>query len=125
MIKQIDAIIREEALDDVKDALRAVGIVGMHISEITGHGREGGVNLSWRGTVYKMDMIPKLKLTIVLSDRNVELTIDTIVKAARTGSQGDGIIFVYPVEEVVRIRTGERGGQALIYEDDVDQRKGS
>jgi nitrogen regulatory protein P-II 1 len=122
-MKRIDAIIREEALDQVKDALREVGIVGMHITEVVGHGREGGVSLSWRGTVYKMDMVPKIKLTIVLSDHNVEKTIQTIAAAARTGVQGDGIIFVYPVEDVVRIRTGERGFKALQYPDDIDERQ--
>jgi nitrogen regulatory protein P-II 1 len=121
-MKRIDAIIREEALDQVKDALRTVGIVGMHITEVAGHGREGGVSLSWRGTVYKMDMVPKIKLTIVLSDHNVEKTIQTIQTAARTGEQGDGIIFVYPIEDVVRIRTGERGSAALQYPDDIDER---
>jgi nitrogen regulatory protein P-II 1 len=123
MIKKIEAIIREEALDTVKDALRAVGIVGMNIVEVRGHGRQGGVNLQWRGTAYQMDMIPKIMISIVLSDRNVEKTIETISAAARTGQEGDGIIFVYPVEDVVRIRTGERGGAALAYQDDIDQKK--
>lgn len=123
MLKRIEAIIREEALDDVKDAIRAIGIVGMSIVEIQGHGREGGVTLSWRGTAYKMDMIPKLMITIFLSDRNVEKTIEAITKAARTGEQGDGIIFISPVDDVYRIRTGERGGAALEYPNDIDQRK--
>ncbi len=123
MLKRIEAIIREESLDEVKDALRAIGIVGMSIVEIQGHGREGGVTLSWRGTAYKMDMIPKLMLTIILSDRNVEKTIEAITKAARTGEQGDGIIFISPVDDVYRIRTGERGGEALAYPDDIDARK--
>ena len=125
MIKKIEAIIREEALDTVKDALRAVGIVGMNVVEVRGHGRQGGVNLQWRGTAYQMDMIPKIMISIILSDRNVEKTVETITKAARTGKEGDGIIFIYPVEEVVRIRTGERGGEALAYQDDIDQMKGS
>jgi len=123
MLKRIEAIIREEALDDVKDALRAIGIIGMSIVEIQGHGREGGVTLSWRGTAYKMDMIPKLMITVFLSDRNVEKTIEAITKAARTGQEGDGIIFVSPVDDVYRIRTGERGGAALAYPDDIDTRK--
>jgi nitrogen regulatory protein P-II 1 len=124
MIKKIEAIIREEALDTVKDALRAVGIVGMNVVEVRGHGRQGGVNLQWRGTAYQMDMIPKIMISIVLSERNVEKTVETITKAARTGKEGDGIIFVYPVDDVVRIRTGERGGEALAYQDDIDQMKG-
>jgi nitrogen regulatory protein P-II 1 len=124
MIKKIEAIIREEALDTVKDALRAVGIVGMNVVEVRGHGRQGGVNLQWRGTAYQMDMIPKIMISIILSERNVERTVETIVKAARTGKEGDGIIFIYPVDDVVRIRTGERGGEALAYQDDIDQQKG-
>jgi nitrogen regulatory protein P-II 1 len=124
MIKKIEAIIREEALDTVKDALRAIGIVGMNVVEVRGHGRQGGINLQWRGTAYQMDMIPKILVSVVLSERNVEKTVDTIIAAARTGKEGDGIIFVYPVDEVVRIRTGERGNQALAYQDDIDQMKG-
>jgi nitrogen regulatory protein P-II 1 len=123
MIKKIEAIIREEALDTVKDALRAIGIVGMNVVEVRGHGRQGGVNLQWRGTAYQMDMIPKIMVSIVLSERNVEKTVETITKAARTGKEGDGIIFIYPVDDVVRIRTGERGGDALAYQDDIDQMK--
>jgi nitrogen regulatory protein P-II 1 len=125
MIKKIEAIIREEALDTVKDALRAIGIVGMNVVEVRGHGRQGGINLQWRGTAYQMDMIPKIMISIVLSDRNVEKTVETITKAARTGAEGDGIIFIYPVEDVVRIRTGERGGEALAYQDDIDQKSGA
>ena len=124
MIKKIEAIIREEALDTVKDALRAVGIVGMNVVEVRGHGRQGGVNLQWRGTAYQMDMIPKIMISIILSDRNVEKTVETITKAARTGKEGDGIIFIYPVDDVGRIRTGERGGEARAYQDDIDQIKG-
>lgn len=123
MLKKIEAILREEALDQVKDALRAIGIVGMNVVEVRGHGRQGGIDLSWRGTAYKMDMIPKIMMSIILSDRNVEKTIETITAAARTGKEGDGIIFVYPVDDVVRIRTGERGGEALSYQDDIDQKK--
>lgn len=120
-MKKIEAIIREEALQDVKDALRSVGIVGMNVHEVHGHGREGGVELSWRGTSYQMDLLPKVKVTIVLSDHNVEKTIQTIIQAARTGKEGDGIIFVSPVEDVIRIRTGERGVDALQYKGDIDE----
>ncbi len=123
MTRKIEAIIREDALDAVKDALHDIGIVGMNIFEIRGHGRQGGVDMAWRGTTYKLDLLPKIQLNIVLSDHNVEKTIDAIVKAARTGNAGDGIIFIYPVEDVVRIRTGERGHDALKYPDDIDARK--
>jgi nitrogen regulatory protein P-II 1 len=124
MIKKIEAIIREEALDTVKDALRAIGIVGMNVVEVRGHGRQGGINLQWRGTAYQMDMIPKIMISVILSDRNVNKTVETIISAARTGQEGDGIIFIYPVDDVVRIRTGERGGEALAYQDDIDHPKG-
>ena len=123
MTKKIEAIIREEALDPVKDALHAIGIVGMNVVEVRGHGRQGGIDLSWRGTAYRMDLIPKIQINIILSDHNVEKTIDAIVGAARTGQPGDGLIFIYPVDDVVRIRTGERGHDALMYPDDIDVRK--
>ena len=122
MTKKIEAIIREEALDAVKDALKQIGIVGMNVYEVRGHGRQGGIELSWRGTSYRMDLIPKMQLNIVLSDHNVDRTVDTIIQAARTGKEGDGIIFIYPVDDVVRIRTGERGHDALMYPDDIDAR---
>jgi nitrogen regulatory protein P-II 1 len=123
MARKIEAIIREDALDPVKDALHEIGIVGMNVFEIRGHGRQGGIELSWRGTSYRMDLIPKIQLNIILSEENVEKTIAAIVKAARTGNEGDGIIFVYPVEDIVRIRTGERGHKAIMYHDDIDERK--
>lgn len=122
MTKRIEAIVREEALQDVKDALREIGIVGMNVFEVHGHGQEGGIALAWRGTSYQMDLLPKMQINIVLSDHNVERTIDTIIRAARTGKEGDGIIFVYPVEDVIRVRTGERGAVALQYKDDIDQK---
>jgi nitrogen regulatory protein P-II 1 len=123
MFKKIEAIIREEKLNDVKDALRAIGIVGMNVVEIRGHGRQGGIELTGRTGTYQIDMLPRLQLNIVLSERNVEKTIQTIIDAVRTDEIGDGIIFVYPVEDVVRIRTGERGREALMYEGDIDTRK--
>ncbi len=124
-MKKIEAIIREEAVTAVKDALREAGIVGLNVSEVRGHGRQGGIDLSWRGTSYQMDLIPKAQINIVLSDHNLEKAIDVICDAARTGKQGDGLIFVYPVEDVVRIRTGERGREALMYPDDIDTRRGA
>jgi nitrogen regulatory protein P-II 1 len=123
MTKKIEAIIREDALQGVKDGLRDIGIFGLNIFEVRGHGRQGGVDQSWRGATSKMDLIPKIQINIILSDHNVEKTIEAIVKACRTGKAGDGIIFVYPVEDVVRIRTGERGHDALMYPDDIDARQ--
>lgn len=123
MTKKIEAIIREEKLNDVKDALRRIGIVGMNVTECRGHGRQGGVTLAGRSGTYQIDMLPRLQVNIVLSDHNVEKAIETICQAAVTGSQGDGLIFVYPVEDVIRIRTGERGRDALTYPDDIDERR--
>lgn len=123
MTKKIEAIVREEALQDVKDALRSIGIVGLNVHEVHGHGRQGGIELSWRGTSYTMDLLPKIQINIVLSDHNVEKVIETITKATRTGKEGDGLIFIYPVDDVVRIRTGERGTQALQYAGDIDEKR--
>lgn len=123
MTKKIEAIFREEKLNAVKDALAEIGIVGMNISEVRGHGRQGGIELAGRIGTYKVDLLPRVQLNIVLSDHNVEQTVAVIQQAAKTGNIGDGVIFVYPVEEVIRIRTGERGHDALIYEGDIDTRQ--
>ena len=123
MPKKIEAIIREEKLDDVKKALRDIGIVGLNVIEVRGHGRQGGISLAGRVGSYRVDLLPKIQINIVLSDHNVEKTIETISQAARTGQTGDGLIFVYPVDDVIRIRTGERGHEALTYEDDIDARR--
>jgi nitrogen regulatory protein P-II 1 len=123
MIKKIEAIIKEEKLNDVKGSLRRIGIVGMNVSEVQGHGRQGGIVLTGRAGTYQVDMLPRVQLNIVLSDHNVERTVKTIQEAARTGSEaGDGLIFIYPVDDVVRIRTGERGQEALSYKGDIDSR---
>ncbi len=123
MTKKIEAIIREEKLHDVKAALHGIGIVGMNIFEVRGHGRQGGVTLAGRSGSYQVDFLPRIQLNIVLSDHNLEKTIETICQAASTGNIGDGLIFVYPVEDVIRIRTGERGRDALTYPDDIDTRQ--
>jgi nitrogen regulatory protein P-II 1 len=122
MTKKIEAIIRQDKLEDVKNALHEIGIVGMNAFEIRGHGRQGGIELAGRTGTYQVDMLPKLQLNIVLSDHNVEKTVDTICQAAGIGEPGDGIIFIYPVEDVIRIRTRERGKEALHYEGDIDSR---
>ena len=121
-MKKIEAIIREDKLNDVKDALLNIGIVGMNVFEVRGHGRQGGIALAGRSGPYIVDMLPRIQLNIVLSDHNVEKTIEIICEAAGTGNMGDGIIFVYPVEDVIRVRTGERGREALMYPDDIDMR---
>jgi len=122
MTKKIEAIIREERLGDVKEALRAIGIMGLNVFEVKGRGRQGGITLSGRGGPYQVDLLPKLQVNIVLSDHNVDAVIETIRKAAYTGEVGDGIIFVYPVEQVVRIRTGEVNREALMYPNDIDSK---
>lgn len=120
-MKKIEAIIREEKLNDVKKALYEIGIVGMNVLEIRGHGREGGIELLGRSGAYRIDMLPKIQLNIVLSDHNVAKTVQTISEAARTGEPGDGLIFISPIDDVVRIRTGERGSDALHYAGDIDE----
>jgi nitrogen regulatory protein P-II 1 len=124
MAKKIEAIIREEKLNDVKEALRGIGIVGMNFVEVRGHGRQGGITLAGRSGTYQIDTLPRIQLNVVLSDHNVDKTVETIRAAARSqdGGAGDGLIFVYPVEDVIRIRTGERGAEALSYEGDIDAR---
>jgi nitrogen regulatory protein P-II 1 len=124
MLKKIEAIIREDKLGDVKDALNDIGIRGMNVFEIRGQGRQGGITLAGRSGTYQVDMLTKMQINIILSDENVDETIETILKAARTGNAGDGLIFVYPVDEVIRIRTGERGHEAVMYPGDIDEKKG-
>jgi nitrogen regulatory protein P-II 1 len=124
MFCKIEAILREEALDGVREALNGIGIVGMNVFEIRGHGRLGSQEHSWRYTYLHKDMLPKIQLNIILSEHNVEKTVEAIMQAARTGKEGDGIIFVYPVADVIRVRTGERGREALTYPDDIDARRG-
>lgn len=123
MFKKIEAYIRHEKLEDVKAKLQEIGIVGMNVVEVHGHGRQGGIELVGRRGKYRVDMLPRYQLNIVLSAHNVERTIQAIQDAAVTGSVGDGVIFIYPVEEVIRIRTGERGGDALTYAGDIDSRR--
>jgi nitrogen regulatory protein P-II 1 len=123
MLKKIEAIMREDKVNDVKLALEAIGIVGLNIFEIRGHGRQGGVSLSGRSGTYQVDMLTKIQMNIILSERNLEDTIQAILNAAYTGEAGDGLIFIYPVEEAIRIRTRERGHEAVMYPGDIDERK--
>ena len=123
MLKKIEAIIREDKVSDVKDALADIGIMGLNIFEVRGHGRQGGIQLVGRAGTYQVNMLPKIQVNIVLSDRNLEAAIDAILKSAYTGEPGDGLIFVTPVEEVIRIRTRERGQDAMMYPGDIDERK--
>ncbi|MBN2083643.1 MAG: P-II family nitrogen regulator [Anaerolineales bacterium] len=123
MTKKIEAIIRTEKLNDVKEALHAIGIIGMNVIEIRGHGRQGGIKLNGRNGNYKVDLLPRIQMNIVLSDHNVEKTVETIRRSAATGKIGDGLIFIYPVDNVIRIRTGERNCEALHYPDDIDEKR--
>jgi nitrogen regulatory protein P-II 1 len=123
MLKKIEAIIREDKVSDVKDALADIGIMGLNIFEVRGHGRQGGIQLVGRAGTYQVNMLPKIQVNIVLSDRNMEAAINAILKSAYTGEPGDGLIFVSPVEEVIRIRTRERGQDAMMYPGDIDERK--
>jgi nitrogen regulatory protein P-II 1 len=112
-MKKIVAIIRPNKLDDVKDALEKIECHGMTVTDVKGRGRQLGVTESYRGSDYRIDMLPKTRLEIIVKDENAEQVIDTIVKTAQTGDIGDGKIFISSVEDVVRIRTGERGEKAV------------
>jgi len=112
-MKKVEAIVRPFKLDDVKEALSEIGIEGMTVSEVKGFGRTGGKTETYRGAEYLIDFIPKIKIEVIVPDERALNVIDCIERAARTGKIGDGKIFVSPVEEVIRIRTGERGVDAL------------
>ena len=112
-MKKIEAVIKPFKLDDVREALSEVGISGMTISEVKGFGRQKGHTEIYRGAEYAVDFLPKVKIELVLSDDMAAQAVDVIVQAARSGKIGDGKIFVLPCEEVVRIRTGETGEQAV------------
>lgn len=112
-MKKIEAIIKPFKLDDVKDSLAEVGINGMSVTEIQGFGRQKGHTEIYRGAEYVVDLLPKIKVEVVVPADRVQEVLDAICKAARTGKIGDGKIFVLPVEESVRIRTGERGELSL------------
>ena len=112
-MKKIEAIIKPFKLEEVKDALGDIGIEGMTVSEVKGFGRQKGHTEIYRGSEYTVDFLPKIKIELVLSDTRVDAAVAAIVKSAKTGKIGDGKIFVAEVEEAVRIRTGERGMEAL------------
>lgn len=112
-MKKIEAIIKPFKLDDVKEALNGIGIKGMTVSEVKGYGRQKGHKEIYRGAEYVVDFIPKAKLEIIVDAPQVDEVIETIIKAANTGKIGDGKIFVLPVDEVIRVRTGEKGTEAI------------
>jgi nitrogen regulatory protein PII len=112
-MKKIEAIIKPFKLEEVKDALGDIGIEGMTVSEVKGFGRQKGHTEIYRGSEYTVDFLPKIKIETVVADNQVEPAIAAIVKSAKTGKIGDGKVFVYPVEEAIRIRTEEKGNQAV------------
>ena len=112
-MKKIEAIVRPEKVDDVRKSLEKAGYPGVTIIEVEGHGKQKGVTRQWRGESYRVDLLPKVKLELVVSDKDLERIISALVAGAKTGSVGDGKIFISEVKEAVRIRTGERGDDAL------------
>ena len=112
-MKKIEAVIRHFKLEEVKDALMEVGVQGMTVTEVRGFGRQKGQKEQYRGAEYTVDFLPKVKMEVVISDDQAKTVIETIIRTARTGQIGDGKIFVTDLEEMVRIRTGESGSEAL------------
>ena len=112
-MKRIEAIIKPFKLDEVREALSEIGITGLTVTEVKGFGRQKGHTELYRGAEYVVDFLPKVKVELIIADGHVERALEAIVKAARTGKIGDGKIFVTPVEQVVRIRTGESGEDAI------------
>jgi nitrogen regulatory protein P-II 1 len=112
-MKKIEAIIQPFRVEPVKEALHAISVQGMTVTEVKGFGRQKGIREVYRGMEYQVDFLPKVKLEVVTSDDKVQAIVETIMNSARTGRIGDGKIFVYPVAEVIRIRTGESGDAAV------------
>src|SRR6187549_3157383 len=112
-MKKIEAVIKPHKLDDVKTALTQVGDKGLTVSEVRGFGRQKGHKEQYRGAEYTVDLVPKVKVEVVVADGAVSSVVEAITRAARTGEIGDGKIFVYPLEAVIRIRTGEKGESAV------------
>jgi nitrogen regulatory protein P-II 1 len=112
-MKLITAVIKPFKLDDVKNALESFGVNGITVSEASGYGRQRGHTEVYRGAEYTVDLVPKVRLEVLVDDLDVDKVVDTVVEAARTGKIGDGKVWVTPVEAVVRVRTGERGADAL------------
>jgi nitrogen regulatory protein P-II 1 len=112
-MKKIEAVIKPFKLDEVREALSEIGVTGLTVTEVKGFGRQKGHTELYRGAEYVVDFLPKVKLEVVIADNLLERAMETIIEAARTGKIGDGKIFVSPVEQVVRIRTGESGEAAI------------
>ncbi len=112
-MKKVEAIIKNAKLDDVKDALHTIGIQGMTVTEVKGFGRQKGHVEVYRGTEYEVAFLPKTKIEVVVPDAMIDKVISTIIEKAKTGNIGDGKIFIYSLEDVIRIRTGDRGEAAI------------
>ncbi len=112
-MKKVEAIVRPHLLEAVKNALQEVGVVGMTVSEVKGFGRQKGHTETYRGSEYKVEFLPKIKIEVALPDELVEQAVEAVLKTAKTGKFGDGKVFVSSLDQVVRIRTGERGEAAL------------
>ncbi len=112
-MKKIECVVRPHLLDAVKNALQEVGVVGMTVTEVKGFGRQKGHTETYRGTEYRVDFLPKVKIEVVLGDDLVDSAVDAVLKTARTGKFGDGKVFISALEDVVRIRTGEHGKEAI------------
>lgn len=112
-MKKIEAIVRHYKLEDVKNALAELGVVGMTITEVRGFGRQKGHTEMYRGTEYAVDFVPKVKIEVVVDDDRLQAAIDTVIRSAQTGQIGDGKIFVSDLLDTIRIRTGETGSEAL------------
>jgi nitrogen regulatory protein P-II 1 len=112
-MKKIEAVIRPENLDAIRVSLQEKDIIGMTVEEVQGRGRQKGVCLQWRAGEYCVEFLPKIKIDLIVDDKDVEPAIEAITKVSRTGKNGDGKIFISPVEQVVRISSGERGKEAI------------
>ncbi|MDD9956599.1 MAG: P-II family nitrogen regulator [Anaerolineaceae bacterium] len=123
MIKKIEAIVRTEKLSSTIRELSAIGIVGMTVQPVKGRGRGVGMQLRWRGALYNVDLLPRTMVTLIVSETNVDETVQAVMRGAATGEHGDGVIFVSPVEHIIRISSGETDREAISYQGDIDARK--
>ena len=120
MLKKIEAYIRHEKLDSVRLALIEIGVPAIDTVEVQGHGRQSGIKLAGRHSTYVVDTLPRIQMNLVVGEDEVEQVVETIQRNAATGTQGDGAIFICPVENLIRISTGEEGDDALVYEGEID-----
>ena len=112
-MKKIEAIVRPEKLENVRGALAEIGILGMTVSEVSGRGKQSGITLQWRAGDYQVEFLPKVKIEVIVLDEDLSRALNAIMMRARTGARGDGKIFIMPVEDAVRIRTGDSGDSAI------------